>query len=236
MKLKIEPDRLRQLLNTVLIENELDAIVGEFTEKGVLFRDMSLQVVAVHALYTPDYFLDYESEKEEIPLPRTILNHLGWGFKDKKLTLYTEDSKLVIKGKKELYREPIIDMDRKKFKITIEEREHGWVPKGNPPFLAIFSAEDLKLPKADRYAFKCENGELTVSIDDEIGLYTKDLTPKKVESSGDVEASFDGKHLPAILGILSGEIWCGLDEGALVLSQNAKNHAVTLLLTSLEEE
>lgn len=239
MRLVLEPSRLDKLLSTVLIYKGkplLDSVVGEFTPKGVVFRDMKLEVAAVYAIYSPKYFMEYEAaENEEVPLTDSLRNRLGWGFKDEKVTLMTSEGQLVLKGSKETYNEPLLEVEKGEFALKLENSDFGFVPAKEPPVRVLLTAESLNLPTAEKYRFDCDGKELKVTIKD-VGEFTRTFSPSKAPALGNLTVSFDGAYFQQIAGNVAGEVWLSLTEGAAVFSQKTKDFCLTYLLSSLETE
>jgi hypothetical protein len=238
--LVVEPERLNKLLSTVLMKRGkplLDSAVGEFTPKGVLFREIKADAILVYAIYTPQYFLEYESGEEKVPLTATLLERLKWGFKDDKISLRTEGGSLVLQGSRETYREPLIDLgERAPFPYKFKNSEYGFVPENLEPLVAVLLPEgELDLPSADRYTFKCDGKKLSVVIE-EVGTFERVLRPSRVAVMKEASISFDGDYLQTVLNNVSGEAWLLLTEGGLVLCQRFKDHAVTYALARLLEE
>lgn len=237
MKIVIEPTRLNRLLSTVLIYRGkplLDSIVGEFKPNGVAFRDMKLEVAAVHAIYSPYYFMEYEAGNEEIPLTASLLNRLGWGFKDEKVTLMTSENHLVLKGSKETYNEPLLDVEKGEFVLKLKSSEYGFISVKEPAVRVLLTAEALSLPSAEKYRLDCNGEELRVTIED-VGRYTKTFKLSKKPILTELAVSFDGAYFQQMVGNLTGEVWLSLTEGGVVFSQKTKDFALSYLLSSLEE-
>lgn len=239
MRIVIEPNRLDRLLSTVLIYKAkplLDSIVGMFSPKGVAFRDMKLEVAAVHAVYSPKYFIEYEvTEGEDVPLTDSLRNRLGWGFKDEKVTLMTSEGHLVLQGLKETYNEPLLDVEKGEFTLKLKNSEFGFVTEKEPAVRVLLPSEALNLPTAEKYRFDCDGEKLKVTIKD-VGEYTRTFKPSKAPLMNELNVSFDGTYFAQLASNISGEVWLSLSEGGSVFSQKTKDFALTYLLSSLEEE
>jgi len=240
LKIVIEPNRLNKLLSTVLIYKTkplLDAIVGEFTPKGVAFRDMRLEVAAVYVVYPSKYFIEYDvKQNEEIPLTNSLRERLGWGFKDEKITLMTNEGRLVLQSSKESYSEPLTEVEKSDFPIEMQNTEFGYVPTKEPKIRALLPVDELALPSAEKYKFECtgEPKTLRVTIED-VGKYTKTIQLSKAPIMNEVEATFDGTYFQQIISNITGEVWVSMTEGAMVFSQKTNDFTLTYMLSSIEE-
>ena len=239
MRILTEPARLDKLLKTVLIHKQkslLDTIIGEFTPKGVVFKDMKLEVAAIHAVYSPKYFLEYESvDSENVPLTASLMDMLGQGFKDEKVTLMTSEGHLVLKGSKETYNELLTEAEKGEFVIKLQNTDFGFVPEKEPTVRVLLNVEDLNLPTAEKYRFDCDGKDLSVSIKD-IGEYTKTFKPSKAPTLGELNVTFDGSFFQQMMSNMTGEVWVSMTEGGVVFSQKTKDFCLTYLLSSLSEE
>lgn len=247
MKVLIEPTRFKRLLETILIYKQkplLESAVGEFKEKGLIVKNSSLDVVAVQAMFTKKYFLEYEATEENFPLTKTLLDPLNTGFKDEKINVFTEEGSIVIKGKTETYKEPLTEGEVGEIPFKMVNTEMGVIPeKLNPEnpqvkgelIQVLLKGEDLQsIPTAEKFAFSCDGEKLTVTITN-VGEYTKTFNPTKKESMGKMQVSFDGAYFANVVNNLEGDVWMSITEGAVVFSQKTKDLSLTYLLSSLEE-
>lgn len=238
MKLLIEPERFKRLLNIVLIYKGkplLENVMGGFKPKGLMVKDCSLDVVAIQALFSEKFFLEYEATDENVPLTKTLLDPLNTGFKDEKIDVFTDEDHIVIKGKTETYNEPLIERDVGSIPFKMVIGEIGAVPeKLNPNVQVSLKAEDLNLPTAEKLGFSCDGETLKVSIKN-IGEYTKTFKPTRKNVMNALDVAFDGAYFGAVVNNLDGEVWMSMNEGAVVFSQKTKDFVLTYLLSSIEE-
>jgi len=238
MKILIEPERLKRLLNAVLIYKGkplLENVMGEFKTGGLQVKDCSLDVVAVEGMFAKKFFLEYEADDENVPLTKTLLEPLNTGFKDEKVEVFTDQNHIIIKGKTETYNEPLIDREVGTIPFTMVMSELGRVPeKLNAKVQVSLKAEDLNLPTAEKLTFTCDGESLKVSIKN-IGEYIKTLKPTRKNVMEELKVSFDGAYFGAVVSNLDGEVWLSMNEGAVVFSQKTKDYTLTYMLSSIEE-
>lgn len=243
MRCVIEPERLKRLINAVLIGKKLDNTVGVFTTNGVQFNDISLEVIAVVAAYKKEYFLEYEAgENEVVPITSTLLDRLGWGFKGDKITFSTGpgstgvESLILSSGDDEKYDEPMISSESEEFPIKMKMSDYGIVPeKYQPQALFLVSSSELDFPAAETYRLVVKDGGFYVNIRN-VGNYTRKIKVNKTVNSEDLEVEFDGDYFQSIVKNLDGDVWLGLNPEAMVINKKAKDYLLTYLLSSIEEE
>ena len=238
MRILVETDRFRNLLKAGLIckgKGLMDSIVGEFTEKGLTVRDISLDVVGVHAIYPKHYFIEYQTESTNIPFTQTLLDQLESGFTSQNVTVECKENTIWVRGEKEEYKENLIDKELKSFPVEMTYSEIGFVPKKFEPKIQVLISSDSisSLPKADEYKFISDGSILKVEIRN-AGVYTKELILKQKWKLESLSIMFDGEFLQHILANLYGDVWLSIDEKALVLSQKTKDYLLTFLQSSLE--
>lgn len=241
IRILIEPEKLRKLLNHSLKwgnKKGLESVVAEFGPKGVEISDMSLEVAALKSGYGRSYFLKYDAKDEEnIPLTRTLLEKLNQGFKDEKVGLETRENKLVLRGSRETYEEPLLDREKSAFPISLTHTDMGFIPEKGFELVTqiLIDIDELKvLPTADKYHFVTAPGEQSVTTED-AGKYTKRLKPDKEKSSRELGVSFDGEFLKSTIDNLSGAVWISLASNVIVISQMAEDYALTYLISPIGE-
>ena len=255
MRILLEPERLKRLLSNTLLHTSgdkflLKGVMGNFSEKGLLIKDSSLEIVAIQALYTKKFFLEFGVEGEEnVPIPSSLFEPLKIGFKEEKMEFFNDKSKLFFKTKLEDYDEPIPEQEQGTMPFKMLMTELGIIPEklnpenpqveGKGPMIQIqLKAEELSgLPPADEYKFVCKDKKLSVTVPvKELGKYTKVFKPTKIEAIEDMEVSFDGSYFGAIANNIAGEVWVSIIEDAMVVSQKTKDCCITYLLSSQSEE
>ena len=245
MKLVVEPKRFQQLLENVLLHHqttELDSNIGKFTTEGVLFEDISLDSVMIVARYKADYFLEYEAEKtEKIAISKSLLAIMKTSFvNDEKIEVYTEDSKIFIKGKTEIYEEPLLDLEDQAMPITFKtDRTMGILPENLEAKVQILVKNDFlsNLPKCEQVflniADKEDSAEKEIILLVEgVGNFKKKITPNKTKAIEDLSMKFGIGYLEKIFNQFDGELWLTLRPDASVFSQKNKDYHLTYLLSS----
>lgn len=250
LRITLEPERLRSLLSTILMvkggKGLISNIVGEVKPNGVVFKDASLNVIAVQAMYHSKYFLEYKAGEGELPLTKTLLEQLGKGFnKDEKVEFFIDEkeSRIWVKGKTETYNEPLTEGKLGDLPFTMANREGiGTLPekltednKSAPlSFQALFDTEALALPDAEKYVFTANGKELKVQIEG-IGVYTKTIPIKKEKLNKDLTIAIDGSYYQTLVSNLKGEVWLSASEAGIVFTQKAKDFSLSYVLTSLAQ-
>lgn len=240
MKAIVEPNRFQRLLENVLVYHakpELDAHVGVFSTKGIIFRDISLEALAINAVFSSEYFLEFEAEKDEqIPFSKSLLDTMKTSFKnDEKIEVRTEKDKIYLQGKLERYEEPLIEAEPSEFPIDfMTHKTMGLLPKDLDPVVQILVKSDILsgLPKSDTLLFTCDGKQLSVVVED-VGKFTKVITPSKKKVLGDIEMSFGSEYFNKIINQFTGDVWLTLRQDAMILSQRSKDYMLTYMLSSM---
>jgi len=243
MRIVIEPSRFRRLLENVLLYHggaDLDSALGEFSPKKVDFKDDNLEVIGLYGAYSKAFFLEYEAgEDEKIPFSKSLLEQmrLGFGGDDKQMTVRADDAKIYLEGTKERYEEPLIEMEPSSFAEEFGfkvDKALGLVP-GNleAEIQVLLKTEALTgLPKAKDYLFRSDGKDLEVIIED-VGKYTRQITPSKVGVMKETELKFEAGYFAKVANQFDGEVWLTLRENAAVFSQKSKDHMKTYVLSSV---
>ena len=125
MKITVEPSKFRRLLENILIHRgdvELDTNVGTFTSTRVEFRDVSLEVMSIAAIYENHFFVAYDASDEQVPFSKSLLEQMKGGFGTSKvMTVYTKDEKIHLEGETEHYEEPFTETVPGDFPIEFVE-------------------------------------------------------------------------------------------------------------------
>ena len=242
MRIVIEPNRFRRLLENVLLYHggtELDSALGEFSPKKVEFKDDNLEVIWLYGAYSKDFFLEYEAgEDEKIPFSKSLLEQMKYGFSDdKQMTVRADGDKIYLEGAKERYEEPLIEMEPTNFTEEFgfkSDKTLGLIP-GNleAEIQVLMKAEVLTgLPKAKDYLFRSDGKNLEVIIED-VGKYTRQITPSKVGVMNETELKFEAGYFAKVANQFDGEVWLTLRENAAVFSQKKKDCMQTYVLSTV---
>lgn len=246
MQIQIEPVRLREILSTALIAKGkplLESVVAEFTPSHVSFKDVSLQEIAVYAVYLKKHFSRFEAETEDVPVSKFLLERLGWGFKKDEQIDFSSDGDFVVltgKSEEEIYRERVPDLEKREFPIPMQSTPRGIIRKDSIPVeeklmaMVQLPVSALSFPTADKYLFTSDGKSLRLTIEDEIGEYSKALKPSKVAKLSEFSIFFDAELWGYIVGNMSGEVWLGIHPDMAILSQRTEDSAITYMLSSRE--
>jgi hypothetical protein len=239
MKIKVDPSQFRRMMENVLIYHgdvELDTNVGNFTPTRAEFRDVSLEVVSVYAIYNKEFFVDYYATGEQVPLSQSLLEQMKRGFSSGKLmSVYTENDKIHLEGETEHYEELLTKAVPSEFPIPFTEDDIlGLVPKNLNALVQLSAeAETLSnLPKAEEYVFRCDGEKLEVVVVD-VGKYTKKIVPIIEKSMGELEVKFNAAYYVKVSSQFGGEVFLSLNEDAAVFSQKRDSCLLTYMLGAL---
>lgn len=204
-----------------------------------MFKDDHLEVIWLYGAYSKDFFLEYEAgEDEKIPFSKSLLEQMKYGFgDDKQMTVRTEGGKIHLEGTKERYEEPLIEMEPSSFAEEFDfkiDKTLGLVPgKLQAEIQVLMKADVLTgLPKAGDYLFRSDGKNLEVIIED-VGKYTRQITPSKVGVMNEAELKFEANYFAKVANQFDGEVWLTLRENAAVFSQKSKDHMKTYVLSSV---
>lgn len=239
MKIKVDPSQFRRMMENILIYHgsvELDSNVGFFAPTQVAFKDVSLEILSVYAVFNREFFLNYYAEEEQIPLSQSLLEQMKRGFgSGKTMTVYTENGKIHLEGETEHYEESLIDAVPADFPIVfVEDDTLGPVPENLKAKAQLeVKAETLaNLPKAEEYVFRCDGKRLEVVVED-IGKYTKMIVPIIERSMDELEVRLNGTYFEKISNQFTGEVWLSLNENVAVFSQKRDGCLLTYMLGAL---
>jgi len=240
MKIVIEPARFKRLLENVLLYHggaELDSALGIFGPSKVEFKSVGLEVIWSYAAYAKDFFLEYEAaEAEQVPLSKGLIEQMKYAFGgDKQMTVRSEGERIHLEGAKEHYEEPMIDMGPEELPVKfVLDEKLGLVPEAMKAEIQVLVKADALtgLPKAKDYLFVSDGEKLEVIIED-VGKYTRQITPSKVGMLNESEFKFDAGYFGKVANQFTGEVWLTLREDAAVFSQKSKDHMITYLLSGV---
>lgn len=244
MDIEIEPARFQKMLANVLLHKQgaaLDANIASFTTKGVVFKDISLGVVIINAVYSKDYFFKYGFEtSEKVPFSKTLLEEMKHGFRDEKMRAFTEGDKIVIQGKIDRYEENLPDI--KPVEVEAEyriDRKVGIVPK-NPKVLAQIQtdADIIKsVARSEAVTFKCDSNKIIAFVEG-VGVFSKEIVPSdKTDELTEFDMAFSAKLLGDMAAQFSDKIWLTFtlnEEGntGVTFSQRGKDFLLSYSLSS----
>ncbi|MBU2613809.1 hypothetical protein KJ925_05155 [Patescibacteria group bacterium] len=239
MKIVVEPERFKKFLGAGLMSKTgtlIDTITAKFNEGGVLIKDAGLQIAAVYGVFSKEYFLEYKSEEENVPLTATLLEQLNKGFKSEKISVVTEDGNIKIKGGQEKYEEPLLNAEEGKFPVEMKSEEIGLVPVNlkKPNAVVLLEKGSLDLQTAEQYLFESNGKDITVTIEG-VGKYTKSIKPRKSTAFDELRVKLDGEYFSHIANNLSEDVWVSIMENAIVFSEKTKDYQLTYLLATIEE-
>jgi hypothetical protein len=262
MKLKIEPERFKKLLEALMIEKSKPLIeqpVLEFDETGVESKGTYSKVVGVYAKIPKSFFVEYDSKKENIAFPSSFKERFGWGFKDTEVSIHTKNNTLYMEGKKDHFDTaletaevkdlpwkmiltddgyiPDFNFDEADRKAEKEKPGSGkWKKGGKPKVYSSFRLDpkELILPSSKEYHFEYIDGELTVKIVDGGNFSTK--IPGTAVEKKDIKFALDADYLSGIVNNLEGEVLLIFDEIMTVFVEKRKDHTKTYFLATQIEE
>lgn len=237
MRLVIEPHRLKNFLSAALIHKgkaKLSSILMEFGDKGVKFNDVSLADIAVMGAYGKRFFLEYESGKEDVPVTSTLLDGINRGFGEEKMTLLTDEGMIVAKGSRETYSESLLDKPKVEFPLKVKVDDTGYtLEKMEPVVKVLLPATELSFGTSNKYLFKCDGKDLTVTIED-VGEYVKRLRITKSKVMEELSVEFNDEYYSSVVGNLTGDVWLSMSEEGALFSHREGNYMLSYSIGSLE--
>ena len=241
MRFKIEPSKLKDMLNTGLIGNQLSNVTAVITPNGLSFQDISLGMLGVYAIYAKDFFPPngFENQNESVTLTKYLLDVLNKGFKnDEQIELYTEDNKLYVIGARDKYEDIIPSTESNEFPVKMKSETYGILPAKaelDKSIVAKFAMDELQFIDADRYQFVSDGKNLSVRVEfTDTSAYTKTLKPLVVASMPALTATFSGELYKSIIKPLTGEVWIVLNSDSIAIAKKEKAFSITMMLAGIE--
>jgi len=241
MKIKIEPSRLREMIEVGLIGGKLDSAVALLSPNALSFQDLSIGQMGVYAVYAKDFFPkdSFECGDEKVSLTKYLQESLSKGFKgDEQVTLHTDNNHLFVTGARDKFEDLLSTVDIPQFPILMKMTQYGFLPdteKTKPKITAKFSIDDLSFISAEKYLFNCDGQNLEVRVEfTDTSAHTKTLKPTNVVGMEKMSAAFVGDFFSAMIRCLTGEVWLNLSEDYLIISKKEKTYSITFLLGSSE--
>jgi hypothetical protein len=261
MKLKIEPERIKKLLESLMVKKWIDPVVLEFDETGITNRGCYSTAMGVYSKIEKKFFLEFETKKEVIAFTSSFQERFGWGFTDPDgVSIYSKASTLHMEGKRDKFEMPLESTEAKKLPWTFVLTDDGYLPDynfdaedrkseksspGSGKFkkgsgkIKVYSsfkidAKELALPPAKEYRFEYIDGELTVKIVGG-GTFSRKLNGTAVEKR-DIKFGLDSVLFSDIVSNLEGEILLVFDENMAIFAEKKKDCLKTYFLaTNIEE-
>jgi hypothetical protein len=250
MEITIEPSKFQRLMGNVLLQHQgvaLDANVAQFTENGVSFNDISLEVVIINAVFGKGFFLNYSTDDdEEVPFSKSLLEQMKYGFgDDEKVRVFTHEGKIHIEGKTDRYEENLMDIEATPAPNKFSTDDVlGIIPTKFVTNTQILINPDVLsgLQKSEALHFVCDGKKLDVIVED-VGKFTKEIIPVKIGTKktdkggnkkviGELDMVFDAKLFKDVLNQFGGEVWLSFGKDGVVFSQRDDDHMLTYCLTS----
>jgi len=253
----MEPGRLKRLLENVLVYDggaSIDTVVVEASKGGLIVKDMSLDIIAVHNAYGKKFFITFDPELEGeeksklVPLSKSLLDQVRGGFAsgDDKVMLEVEGEWVHLRVPGDHYRENLVeftppDMGELEFQ---KKAKQGYILKGHDVKMQVLvKAADLSnLPDAEHLTFRTDGTAIAVHAEWEgIGDRTKALpfTAKTGELEEGYEIQFDSSYFQKVVKQFTGNVWLTLGpakDGSLevaTLSQATKEFLTTYVVSAI---
>jgi len=239
VRIVVEPERLVKMFSIALLYKSspaTDNVPIEFTPKGAIIKDASLQILATYALFPKHYFLEYDvKENKKIAVTKSLFKMIKNGFKGTEaVTLTLEEGYLVISSQSARYKEPLPEIEETEFplKITKNQDLGIYLPENfEPKVVARLTDEDFgNLMKAEYYTITYKGGKLWIALED-IGRYEKVLRPIKVlKGEEGAEVILDGDMLRRILANITGEIILAFNQDMAIFERISKEYVQIFVL------
>mgnify|MGYP000704588314 CR=1 FL=1 len=240
MRVVVEPERLIKMFTTALLYKSsamLDSVPIYFTEKGAIIRDSSLQVLAIYSIFPKHYFLEYEVDKpQKIVVTKSLLKMTKQGFKkDDTVTISVEGGNVVLSSSRAIYREPIPEIEESTFPLKFKKDENGiYLPENfEPKVTVVMREDDIKdILTADTYTIEYDGERLKITMED-IGSYTKIITPLKLLKKEKCTIRLDGDLTRRIIANLKGEIIFSFNEDLAIWERLSKEYVQIFVLSAI---
>jgi len=242
MRIEIEPRRLERFLKAITITKGkplIPVVLTRFDGNGAIVKNSQLQIAAVYANFKKKYFLSFETlEEEDVPLSASLIEKLGQGFNDEKITLMSTDNQIRLIGSNETYEESLQFVEEEKFAVEFKEGDLKISPTINCDVEVMVKANDLSaLPKADYYTFMVSENSLIAVIEDEESRYTKKIKPIKVDKiEKDSSITVSSDYFLHITSNLSDDVWVFFNEDVIVFTRKATDYSLAYALAGTESE
>ena len=242
VKIVAEPERIIKIFSTALLYKSspiIDSVVANLTEKGMIIKDSSLQVLAIYSIFPKHYFLDYNVEGEDkLVVTKSLMKMVKQGFKGADTITITKDKgKIVVKSRSAVYAEPIPDVEEMEFpaKIKKDEELGIFLPENFvPDVVLVLKADELSdLMSTDHYNVIFADNKLRIGMED-VGSYTKIITPIKIlKSKEGAMAILDGDMFQRILANVAGEIFFAFNSEAAIVERISKEYVQVFMLAAI---
>lgn len=238
MKIKLEPERFKKLLEAGMImrgKAMIDPVIIKFNKDEALIADLYSDVIGVNINLSKKFFLEYDAKEEIVSIPSIVLERLGWGFKDKSIDIETKENKVFVKGKHDSYDTEIEDLEPKSFPFPLKETDNGIIPEKLDFKSAVkIDAKNLKLPPGKEYQFELKGKTLTVKIPGS-GNFVRKMECEVIGDE-DIKMTLDSDYYHSIAENLEGEVTLVLNKDIVVFAEKHKDYTKTYLLSTMVEE
>ena len=230
----MEPEKFKKMLKAGFIFKGtplINPILAQFKPEGAIILGFYSNIVGARIRMDKEFFTEYECTKEEvISFPYTVLERMGWGFKDEIITISSTDKKVIIKGGADSYDYEIENMPFPTSPFGFKEHEKGTIPDDITLETAtVLDVKDLILPPGQLYAFKFKDGKLSAGISDS-GNFVRRFSGEVIAAAKDLKVTLDGDFYTSIVSNLDGKALFVLDPDKCIFSEKGENISKTFML------
>lgn len=238
MKIRVETERLRQLLEIAMIDKKLSDTIFRVTADGLSINE-SVKGIVVYANFNKSYFTEYTiTQDENIMISQSIAKIFkGKAFKGHHVDITTTDSEIIIASGNDSYKEDLTIIDEAraaKKPIEFKSEVYGVVPAKNfdPIYLAKVKTEELSLPEYETYTITKNNANALVLSAKNVGEFQRVVTPIEISlATKDFTGVYDGSYFQDMIKQFLGTAYFGIDHmGPLFLTEKTPEYAVFYLL------
>lgn len=229
----------------------IDTAIVQAMAGGLIVKDLSLDILAVHNAYNKKFFITYEPELPEdeksrlVPFSKSLLDQMRDGFAGgaDKMEVLVESEQVHLKVTGDHYQENLVEFeppDMGKL-VFVKKAKLGYVLKDfKSKVQVLVKAADLAgLPKAEHLLFTSDGTTLSVVAEWEgIGKRTKTVPFTDNKALEEFEISFDQSYFQKVAKQFTGDVWLSIgsdpnDLEVAVLSQAAKEYLTTYVVSAI---
>jgi len=241
MRIVVEPERLEKLASTALLYKSspiLDAVPVYLSEKGAIIKDSSLQVLAIYSVFPKHFFLEFEAkEGEKLVITKSLHKMIKQGFRGvDAITIMEENGKIVLRSRNAMYSEPIPEIEEISFSMSLKKNEelNIYLPEDFvPSVVVILKDSDFdNLLGTDYYVFEFDGSKLKITSED-VGSYTKIITPTKTLKSGTGTVRLDGDLTRRIIANITGDVILAFNEEIAIFERITAEYVQIFILAAI---
>jgi len=249
MKTQITPIRLKNMLVASFGNKKAqvsDAAIIQFTPEGVAVNCQLASDIYVLAKYNKSYFNEYQVPltNEFLMITKALMDEIDTGYTAEKINFETTDEHIVISEPSEgRVRVQIEAVDKSKITpFELVNTEVGIVPGldgKKSSFIAqmLVSTDKFMKVKAENVTLVFDGTEFTLELTKDLSDRTQKVTiVRLLPDAKPFRLEFILATLQGILSQFTGDVWLGINETGVCVSQKNADYSLTYLLGRLTEK